>query len=90
METVEERVAFLEARVEEQTRMTDGIRDAIRDMDDRLDRRMTRLEEKIDLRADAIDARMSRYFLWLVGLHVTTLVAMVGALSGIIAAVLGR
>jgi hypothetical protein len=88
--TVEERVAFLEARVEEHARMTDGIREAIMSMDDRLDRRMARLEEKIDLRADAVDARMSRQFLWLVGLHVTTLVAMVGALSGIIAAILGR
>ena len=54
-----------------------------RRIDTRLDgveRRLTVMDTKIDLTRDALDQKMSRHFLWLVGIQVTTLVAIVGAL----------
>ena len=37
-------------------------------------------ELTVDRRIDALDEKQSRYFVWLVGLQVTSLVAIVGAL----------
>jgi len=96
--TFEERLAYLEGRVEEHSRNVDGIRDALvslerrtdarfdgleRRVDARLDgveRRLNVMDVKIDLTRDALDQKMSRHFLWLVGIQVTTLVAILGAL----------
>ena len=98
MPTFEERLAYLEGRVEEHSRNVDGIRDALvslerrtdarfdgleRRVDARLDgveRRLNVMDVKIDLTRDALDQKMSRHFLWLVGIQVTTLVAILGAL----------
>ena len=116
MPTFEERLAYIEGRVEEHSRNVDGIRDALvslerrtdarfdslerrtdarfvglegridsleRRIDTRLDgveRRLNVMDTKIDLTRDALDQKMSRHFLWLVGIQVTTLVAIVGAL----------
>jgi len=44
----------------------------------------------LEHRLDALDAKFSRYLLWLVGLQVTTLAAMVAALSGVVSALSGR
>ncbi len=55
MTTLEERVAFLEGRVEEHARGVDGIRDALTHLEVRLDGRF----EAIDRRFEAIDARFS-------------------------------
>lgn len=43
---------------------------------DAIDRRF----EGVDRRLDGLDTKMSRQFMWLVGLHVTTLLAIVAAL----------
>ena len=101
MPTFDERLAYLEGRVEEHSRNVDGIRDALvsleRRVDARLDgvdrrldavdrrldgveRRFNVMDVKIDLTRDALDQKMSRHFLWLVGIQVTTLVAILGAL----------
>ena len=112
MPTFEERLAYIEGRVEEHSRNVDGIREALvslerrtdarfdslegrvdsleRRIDARLDgvdrrldsveRRFNVMDVKIDLTRDALDQKMSRHFLWLVGIQVTTLVAIVGAL----------
>jgi uncharacterized coiled-coil protein SlyX len=45
-----------------------------------VDRRLDALDAKIDQRIDALDLKVSRQFTWLVGIQVTTLVAMVAAL----------
>jgi hypothetical protein len=47
----------------------------IRAFEERVDRRF----EGVDRRIDALDAKMSRQFMWLVGLHVMTLTAILGA-----------
>lgn len=104
---VEERVAYLEGRVEEQTHMINGIREAIVHLEERMDRRFegverrfegidTRfagidrrfealesridaLDRKLDRRTDALDEKLSSHFVWLVGVQVTTFVAIVAA-----------
>jgi hypothetical protein len=84
--------------------MLDGIREAIGSLESRLDKRLQAFEdrmdrrfeqvdqrfEQVDRRLESLDAKVSRQFVWLVGLYVTTLVAMIGALGGIIAAILAR
>jgi uncharacterized coiled-coil protein SlyX len=88
--TLEERAAFLEGRVVEHSRTLNGIRDAIVHLEQRLDRRFELLEQRfaaidlrfaaIDQRIDNLDTTISRRFMWLVGIQVTTLVAIVAAL----------
>jgi hypothetical protein len=91
---LEERVAFLEGKVEEHSRTLNGVREAVvqleQSMDRRfegvdrrfeaLERRLDGLDQKLDQRTDALDQKISRQFVWLVGVQVTTLVALIGAL----------
>jgi uncharacterized coiled-coil protein SlyX len=63
--TVEERVAYLEGQMSEQSHALLEVRDAIRDLDRRI---------------DTFDDKLSRQFFWLVAIQVTTLVAIVGSL----------
>ena len=53
MATVDERVAFLDGRVNEQGQMINGIRDALVSLEQRMDRRF----EGIDRRFDSMDLR---------------------------------
>jgi len=97
MPTIEERVAYLEGRVSEQSQTMTEIRDAIRHLEQRFDARFEGQEnrfdaidrrfdivdrrfEAVDRRIDGLDDKVSRQFVWLVGIQVTTLVAIVGAL----------
>jgi hypothetical protein len=45
-----------------------------------LDRRFEARGDAVDRRFEALDDKISRHFTWLVGIQVTTLVAIVGAL----------
>lgn len=94
MPTLEERVAYLEGQVSEQSHAMLEVRDAVRDLERRLDvrfeaidRRFENVERRIDTldaglsrRVDALDDKVSRQLIWVVGIQVTTLVAIVGAL----------
>ena len=119
MATLEERVAYLEGQVSEQSHGLPEIRDAVRSLEHRVDVRFEAVDkrfEAIDRRFDAVDGRfeslqqriearfetvdrridslddkvsrqihslddkVSRHFVWFVGVQVTTLVAIVGAL----------
>jgi hypothetical protein len=96
-------VAYLEGRGEEHTHMVSDLREdmaALRnDMNrrfeqvdkrfDQVDQRFLHLEGKVDLRFDAIDAKLSRQFLWLAGMLMTTLIAILGTFGAIIAAGVG-
>jgi uncharacterized coiled-coil protein SlyX len=87
---LEERVAFLEGRVSEDARGMDGIRDALVHLEERMDRRFHAVDlrfesverrfENVERRLDSLEDKMSRHFVWLVGIQVTTLVAIVAAL----------
>ena len=73
---VEERVAHLEGHVNELSQRLSSIEGAVRHLEQRMDARF----EAADRRFDALDGRMSRQFMWLVGIQITTLVAVVVAL----------
>jgi len=48
-----------------------------------IDQRFASVDQRLnalDMRIDGLDAKMSRQFMWLVGIQVTTLVAIVAAL----------
>lgn len=69
MSTLEERVAFLEGRVEEHARGVDGIRDALVHLEERTDRRFeavdarfTALEDKMDRRFEAFEQKVDARF----------------------------
>jgi hypothetical protein len=63
--TVEERAAFLEGRVGEDSQMMDGIRDSIAGLEGRftaLEQRCGAIEAKLDRRCDAIEDKLDRRF----------------------------
>ncbi len=87
MQTLEERVAYLGGQVSEHGHTLVDIRDSIRDLERRFDARFDQLERRFETRFDVIDRRfeglddkVARHFTWLVGIQVTTLVAIIGAL----------
>jgi len=130
--TLEERVAYLEGKVEEQSRGVGELRDVAFHVDqkvdrvreeimsahaatnariDALDHKVDRFREELGARIDAVDQKVDRFreelasriealdqrltgrmevldqkvskqFIWLVGLQVTVLLAVLGALLG--------
>jgi uncharacterized coiled-coil protein SlyX len=114
MPTTEERLAYLEGRVEEQGRGLAELRELVFQLDQKLDRRLDALEAKLDRaiagldkridgleqrisqglnsvdgrfthldgRISLLDDRMSRQFLWMLGVQITVLLAVIGALLG--------
>jgi uncharacterized coiled-coil protein SlyX len=90
MATLEERLAYLEGQVSEQAHTSVDVREAVRNLEHRMDARFEGVDRRfeaidrrfdtVDRRIDALDEKVSRQFVWLVGLQVTTLVAIVGAL----------
>ena len=90
MPTIEERVAFMEGQMSEQSHalleVRDSVRhlqDAVRHLDQKMDGRFDLVDrrfEAVDRRFESMDDKISRQFIWVVGVQVTTLVAVVGAL----------
>ena len=87
MPTLEERVAYLEGQVSEQSHALLEVRDSVRHLEHRMDARFEAMERRFETRFDAADRRLggleekvSRQFVWVVGVQVTTFVAIVGAL----------
>ena len=87
MPTLEERVACLEGQVNEQSHALPEVRDSVRHLEHRMDARFEALERRFEARFDAADRRLggleekvSRQFVWVVGVQGTTFVAIVGAL----------
>ena len=93
MASVDERVAYLEGRVEDHSHMVNGIRQSLVSLEARMDRRFEQIDrrfeqiekrfETIDQRFEALDSKMSRQFVWLVGIQVSTLVAMAGGFAAV-------
>ena len=104
--SVEERLATVEHKVEENARRTDGLHEAISELGNRMERRFEAVDrrfEDIDRRFEAVDRRfeafdrrfeaiernMSGQFRWIIGIQMTTLIAMIGAIAAVAAAALG-
>ena len=84
MAVLQERVAHVEGQVTELSLRMSAVEDAIRHLEHRMDARF----EGVDRRFDALDSKMSRQFMWLIGIQVTTLAAIVTALAAIVVAVI--
>src|SRR3989338_8877682 len=92
--TIEERVAYLEGKVEEHSKGLEDIKDLVIALDQKLDRRIDALDQKIDGRVDALDQKinrldqridhldqkLSRYFLWIIGIQVTIFLSIIAIL----------
>ena len=85
--TLEERVAYLEGKVEEHSRGLEDLKHLIINLDQKVDRfreelssRIDALDQKVDRRIDALDQKFSRYFLWLIGIQITILLAIIATL----------
>jgi hypothetical protein len=66
---IPERVAYMEGQVSELSNTLAAMRADL-----------SRLEQRIDAGFVRVDEKMSRQFYWLVGMQVTTLVAVLGVL----------
>lgn len=87
MQTLDERVAFLEGRVDEHSRGVDDMRALVVQLDGKVDRHLEAIHRRFDaLEAQiaALDQKMSRQFLWLMGALTTVLVTMIGSLAGVV------
>ncbi len=85
MTTLDERVAYLEDKVAEHSNGFGEIRDSIRQVDQKLDRLFASLTDRIvgvDQKVDRLDDKMSGQFLWILGVQVAVLIAVVSALAG--------
>ena len=85
--TLEERVAYLEGKVEEHSKGLEDLKHLIINLDQKVDRRIDALDQKVDRfreelssRIDALDQKFSRYFLWLIGIQITILLAIIATL----------
>jgi uncharacterized coiled-coil protein SlyX len=74
--TIEERVAYLEGKVEEHSR---GFAE-LREMVIHLDQKVDRFREELAGRIEALDQRVAKQFIWLVGIQVMVLLAVISAL----------
>ncbi len=95
MATVEERLAFVEGRLQELAGGYAQLREDIRDLREHvlhLDQKVDRFREELTGRTealgttlggrmDALDDRVTRWLRWLVGILVTALLTQIGVLS---------
>lgn len=83
MSALDARIACLEGKVADQSQAVSGIRDAIVRCEQRVDARFEAADRRfdsLDRRVDTLDEKVSRQFVWVVGIQVSTFVAIVGAL----------
>lgn len=85
--SLEERVAFLEGKVEEHSKAWVDLKDLIINLDAKVDRRIDALDQKVDRfreelssRIDTLDQKLPKYFLWIIGVQVTVFLAIIGVL----------
>lgn len=85
--TLEERVAYLEGKVEEHSYAWQDLRERITHMEQTFSQRFISLEQRIDRRFEAIDNRFeaidqkfSKYFLWIIGIQVSVLLAVIAVM----------
>jgi len=87
--TLEERVAYLEGRVEEQSRLGEELREMVFHLDQKVDRfreelaaQIRDVDQRLSAQIQALDQKLTRYFTWLVGLSFAVLLAVLAALLG--------
>jgi uncharacterized coiled-coil protein SlyX len=86
MRAVDERLSYLEGRSREQQVMVDGLGREVAN----LRKDMNRGFDSLGRRLEILDDRVGRQFVWLVGVQVMTLAAVVTSLAAILGALAGR
>lgn len=76
MPSVEERVAYLEGRLEDHAGAVGNLQHDVRDLRGQI----ASLDQKVDRLFHNLDSKVSRQFVWLAGIQVAVLLAVVGAL----------
>ncbi len=84
-EAMEQRFEAIDRRFEEVDRRFEAVDRRFETME----RRFEAMEQRVDQRLDRLDDKMSRQFFWVVGIQITTVLAMTGAVAAIAAAALG-
>ncbi len=80
---LEERVAYLEGKVEEHSYAWQDLRERIIHLEQTIDRRFEAIDrrfEAIDRRFESMEQRFSKYFLWTIGIQVSVLLAVIASL----------
>ena len=77
MPAADERVSMLEAKMEQVGASLARMEATLLSLDQKFDR--------LDTRVDKLDTRLEKQFLWIVGIQLTTLIAIVAGLFGIVA-----
>ena len=88
MAAQEERIAVLETMVNEHLLTHVEFRNSMIRLDQRMDGMQQRTDarlDRVDDRFTSLDDKMSRQFLWTIGIQITVLVAVVGSLLGLLA-----
>lgn len=86
MAELHDRVGYLEGKVEEQSQALAGLRASMDEVVRRIggvEGRLAVVEARlasVEARLDRLEDKVDRHFVWLVGIQLTTLVAIVGAL----------
>jgi phage shock protein A len=76
MATPVNRIAQLETNVQEHSLRLVGLKESL----ERLEHRFDRLDQRMDSRFERVEDKMSRQFVWMVGIQITSLIAIVAAL----------
>ncbi len=83
LDGIREAIVHLEQRMDRRFELLEQRFASIDQRFSAIDQRFTAVDQRfsaVDRRLDNLDAKMSRQFMWLVGIQVTTLVAIVAAL----------
>lgn len=91
-EAIDRRFEIIDRRFEAIEHRFEAVDQRFEAMDQRfeaLERRFDRMEQRVEQRLDRLDQQMSRQFFWVVGIQITTVLAMTGAIAAIAAAALG-
>ncbi len=85
--TLEERVAYLEGKVEEHSKVWEDLKDLIihlegriNSLEEKIDRRINSLDQHInslDQRINSLGQKFSRYFLWIIGIQVSIFLSII-------------
>ena len=77
MPAAEERLSLVEAKMEQVGTTLSRMEATLLSLDQKIDR--------LDLRVDKLDARVEKQFFWIAGVQMTTLVAIIAGLLGLVA-----
>ncbi len=87
MPTIDERLVALEAKVEAIADLRYQFAELRSDVNARfteMNARITELRDDVNRRIGALDAKVDRHFVWLMGMMVTGFITVIGALVGVV------